>query len=49
MTEFAAFIPKTYNYLADNNDGNKKATVAKSVIKVKLKLEDYKHCFEATQ
>ena len=41
---------KTYSYLADNNDGDKKAKDTKTcVIKQKLKFEDYQHCLETTQ
>ena len=31
MTEFAALKPKTYSYLRDDNEENKKATITKSV------------------
>ena len=42
--------PKTYGYLTDDNDENKKANgMKKCVIKQKFKFEDYKHCLEATQ
>ena len=37
MTEFAALKPKTYSYLRDDNEENKKATITKKcVIKRKL-------------
>ena len=50
MVEFAALRPKTYSYLRDDNDENKKAKGAKKcVVKQKLKFEDYNHCLEATQ
>ena len=50
MVEFAALRPKTYSYLRDDNDENKKAKGAKKcVVKRKLKFEDYNHCLEATQ
>ena len=48
MTEFAALRPKTYSYLADDNDENKKAKV-QCVKKQKLIFEDYKNCLKATQ
>ena len=35
MTEFAALRPKTYSYLADDNDENKKAKAQNSVSKNK--------------
>ena len=44
MAEFAVLIPKSYGYLIHYNDENKK-----SVLKWKLKIEDYKHYLEATQ
>ena len=47
MTEFAALRPKTYNYLTDNSDKNKKTKdTKKCIIKRKVKSEDYKHCLE---
>ena len=50
MVEFAALRPKTYSYLRDDNDENKKAKgTKKCVVKRKLKFEDYNHCLEATQ
>ena len=49
-TEVAALQPKTYSYLTNNKDEDKKAKVTKvCVVKQKLKLEDYKHCLEVTQ
>ena len=44
--------PKTYSYLTNNGDENKKKNKRhpkKFVIKRKPKFENYKHCFEATQ
>ena len=35
MTDFAALIPKTYSYLTDDSDENKKVKGAKSVRKMK--------------
>ena len=50
MTEFAALRRKTYSYLINDDDGNKKAKgTKKCVIKRELTFEDYKHCLEATQ
>ena len=49
MEEFAALRLKAYSYLADDNNENKKAKNKKSVIKRKIRFEDYKHCLEATQ
>ena len=40
---------KTYNYLTENNDENKKVRgVRKYVIKRKLKFENRKSCLQAT-
>ena len=40
---------KTYNYLTENNDENKKVRgVRKYVIKRKLKFENRKNCLQAT-
>ena len=50
MKEFAGLRAKTYSYLKDNNDEDKKAKgKQKSVIKRKLKFQDYKNCLEAVQ
>ena len=50
MTEVAVLRPKTYCYLTDENNENKKSKgTKKSVIKRKVEFEDYKHCLEATQ
>ena len=43
-TEFVALRPKTYSYLIDGNNENKKGKG-----KRKLKFEDYKHCLQETQ
>ena len=48
MKEFVGLRAKTYSYLKDNNDEDKKAK-GRSVIKRKLKFEDYKNCLEAAQ
>ena len=43
-------IPKTYSWLTDDNNENKKAKATKkSVIKLKLKFEDYKNFVEVNQ
>ena len=42
MTEFAALRPKTYSYLMDDGDNDKKAKGRK---KQMLKINDYKNCF----
>ena len=43
MTEFFGLRAKTYSYLKDNNDGDKKAKATKKcVIKRKLEFQDYK-------
>ena len=39
-----------YRYLTDHSDENKmRKNTIKCVVKRKLKIEDYKHCLEATQ
>ena len=42
ITEFTALRAKSYSCLID--DGDEKAKGKKSVIKQKLKFEDYKNC-----
>ena len=50
MKRFSALTAKIYTYLTDSNDEDKRAKeTKKSVVKRKLKLEDYKHCLEANQ
>ena len=50
MRDFAALRPKTYSYLKDNNEEDKKSKgTEKCVIKRKRKFEDYKNCSEATE
>ena len=45
MTEFAALRPKTYSYLMDEGNSDKKAIgTKKCVIKWRLKFNDYKDC-----
>ena len=48
-TEFAVLRAKSYNYLTDNGDVDKRAkSIEKGIIK-KLKFTDYKNCLKATQ
>ena len=50
MKEFVGLRAKTYSYLKDNNDEDKKTKGTKRcVIKRKLKFQDYKKCLEAAQ
>ena len=50
MKEFVRLRAKTYSYLKDNKDEEKKAKgTKKCVIKIKLKFQDYKNCLEAAQ
>ena len=50
MKEFIGLREKICNYLKDNNDEDKKAKgTKKSVLKRKLKFEDYENCLEAAQ
>ena len=44
MTVFVALTPKTYSYLIDDGNSDKKATAKKCVIKRRLKVNDYKDC-----
>ena len=45
MTEFIALITKTYSYLMDDGNSNKRAKgTKKCVIKRILKFNDYKNC-----
>ena len=44
LREFAALRAKTYSYLIDNNDKDKKAkSTKKCSIKPKLKFEEHRH------
>ena len=44
-TEFVALRPKTYSYLMDDDESDKKAKgTKKCVIKRRLKFNDYKYC-----
>ena len=50
MTKFVGLRAKTYSYLIDDSNEDKKAKGTKEcVIKRKLKFENYKNCLEATQ
>ena len=50
MTEFAGLKPKTYSYLTDDGNENKKAKSTKKChIKRKLKFEDYKRYSKVVQ
>ena len=50
VKEFVGLKAKTYSYLKENNNEDKKAkSTKKCVIKRKLKFEDYKNCLEAAQ
>ena len=50
MADFTVLRQKTYSYLTDGNDKNKKAKGTKMyVIKRILKFEDYKHFVVANQ
>ena len=50
MKEFAVFRAKTYSYLTDNNNEDKKKSQGtKKCVNIKLKFEDYKHCLKANQ
>ena len=50
MAEFIVLRPKTYSYLRNDNDKNKKAKgTKKCVIKKNTGFEDYEYCLEATQ
>ena len=49
MKQFDALRPKTFRFLIDYSDENKKAEgTKKSFAKRKPKFEDYKHCLIAT-
>ena len=50
MKEFVGLRTKTYSYLKDNNNEDKKAKgTKKCVIKRELKFQDYKNFLEAAQ
>ena len=50
MKEFVRLRTKTYSYLKDNNDEDKKAKGTKNcIIERKLKFEDYSNLLEPSQ
>ena len=50
MKEFARLKARSYSYLKDKNDEDKKVKgTKKCVIKRKLKFEDYKNCLDKSQ
>ena len=50
IADFVALRTKTYSYLIDDGDENKKSKRhKKSGVKWKLKFEDYKNCLEEIQ
>ena len=50
MTEFVPLTPKTYSYLTDDREEDKKAKGTKEcVIKQRLKFNDYKDCLLINQ
>ena len=50
MKDFLRLRTKTYSYLTDSKDADKKVKGTKKCsIKKKLKFEGYKNCLEATQ
>ena len=49
-TKFVGLRAKTYSYLINDSSEDKKAKgTKKCVIKRKIKFENYKNCFKATQ
>ena len=49
MKEFAVWRAKTYSYLTDNNDEDKKNQGTKRCVDKNLRFDDYKHCLKANQ
>ena len=50
MKQFAALRAKTYTYLTNNKDQNKKAEGTKEFIfRREIKFEDHKKCLKATK
>ena len=50
MTTFVGLIAKTHSYVIDDGSEDEKAKYTKKcAIKRKLKFENYKNCFKATQ
>ena len=50
MKKLVGLTAKTYSYLIENNDQDKKAkSTKKCIIKRRLEIQDYKNCLEAAQ
>ena len=49
MKEFVGLREKTYSYLKDKNDENKKTKGTNKCVIKKRKFKDYKNCLEAAQ
>ena len=49
MKEFVGLKAKTYTYLNDSNDEDKKAKDTKKCVIRTLKSQDHKNCLEADQ
>ena len=50
MKKFVGLTAKTYSYLIENNDEDKKAkSTKKCIIKRRLEIQDYKNCLEVAQ
>ena len=49
ITTFVGLRSKTYGYLIDDGNEDKKAIATKKCVIKKLKFENYKNCLEETQ
>ena len=50
MTKFDEKEKKTYSYIIkDGSEDQKEKNTKKCLIKIKLKIENYKNCLEATK
>ena len=49
MKEFPGLRWKTYSWLKDNNNEDRKPKGSKSVSSKKLRFQDYKNCLEAAE
>ena len=49
MKKIVRLRAKSYSYLKDDGSEDKRTKALKSVIKRKLKFENYKNCLEATK
>ena len=50
MKKLVGLTAKTYSYLIENNQKDKKATsTTKCIIERRLEIQDYKNCLEAAQ